>query len=468
MFLILPHSAQISHGKIPWVVATIMLLCVGIYLAQESRKEAIQPVLESYCASIHDDALEEDSLDYLRVDESACVGDLAFIHALPDKPVFSEFVWRWADEYNQDEDEPLSDEEVTEVIHTVLTHYEAVKPDLPPSLDAKLSYDPQVPNPFRSLLSALSHADWWHLIGNLIFFIAFAPAIEFIIGSTWRFILSIIAIELICDVTYSLTMLMGVAPYPTLGLSGVVYGMIGMAAYLAPNIRIRTFVWFLHFARNLYIPAIFLAAWYIGWDTYYLLTSEWDTGVNLVAHVSAGFAGYFIARFMFKNRREETREEVDDEVNYQRALRADRLGTLSSYRSQNAHFRNIMEQDSAKRDYANWVDTIHMNVQVGKDAEAINHMLARYEEYRNAIELYEELYESARTWPVSRTQLCLIRLLIHENIALRRYAKAIQLAQEGYAITSHFVFAEKREGDFVDVIAKKQGVSLRTSSEKGQ
>ena len=50
--------------------------------------------------------------------------------------------------------------------------------------------------------------------------------------------------------------------------------MIGMSAYLMPNVRIRTFVWILHFARNIHVPAVILAIWYIGWDTYYLLTSE--------------------------------------------------------------------------------------------------------------------------------------------------------------------------------------------------
>lgn len=89
-----------------------------------------------------------------------------------------------------------------------------------------------------------------------------------------------------------------------------------MAAYLMPNVRIRTFVWFIYFARNIPIPAWILAVWYIGWDMYDLSTSEWLSGVNFLAHVAGGVSGYFIARYFFKARKAETAEEVADEVAY--------------------------------------------------------------------------------------------------------------------------------------------------------
>ena len=35
-----------------------------------------------------------------------------------------------------------------------------------------------------------------------------------------------------------------------------------------------------------------MALWYIGWDTWELLTSTDTGGINVVAHVSGGFAGF--------------------------------------------------------------------------------------------------------------------------------------------------------------------------------
>lgn len=51
---------------------------------------------------------------------------------------------------------------------------------------------------------------------------------------------------------------------------------------------------------------------------------------------------------------------------------------------------------------------------VGRDAEAINLLLSRYDDYRHAIELYEEIYRDMLQWEYTRAILCLSRLLITE------------------------------------------------------
>lgn len=58
------------------------------------------------------------------------------------------------------------------------------------------------------------------------------------------------------------------------------------------------------FVRTFYVPAIVLSVWYLGWDTYYLLTSENASSINLLAHVVGGYAGYIIARSWFKMQKE--------------------------------------------------------------------------------------------------------------------------------------------------------------------
>ena len=91
----------------------------------------------------------------------------------------------------------------------------------PASLDGRLSYSSDSFNPVTSLLSALAHADWWHVIGNLIFFIAFAPALEILVGNALKFLGILVLIEFVCDATFSLALL-GSPPVSTLGLSGIV------------------------------------------------------------------------------------------------------------------------------------------------------------------------------------------------------------------------------------------------------
>lgn len=45
-----------------------------------------------------------------------------------------------------------------------------------------LMYYPDSWNPVKMLVSSVSHAGWGHIIGNLIFFLAFSPAVEAIVG----------------------------------------------------------------------------------------------------------------------------------------------------------------------------------------------------------------------------------------------------------------------------------------------
>jgi membrane associated rhomboid family serine protease len=84
---------------------------------------------------------------------------------------------------------------------------------------------------------------------------------------------------------------------PTLGLSGVVMGMIAFVATVLPTLGIRCFFWFLLFVRRFSIPSLFLAAWYVGWDIYELNSRDADQTVNYVAHVSGAATGALVGLF---------------------------------------------------------------------------------------------------------------------------------------------------------------------------
>ncbi len=69
---------------------------------------------------------------------------------------------------------------------------------------------------------------------------AFAPALEILIGSKIRYVRIMLFIAFVVGVCFSIAVMIGaMKPWPGLGCSGVAMGMIGLSAYLmnkAPNL----------------------------------------------------------------------------------------------------------------------------------------------------------------------------------------------------------------------------------------
>jgi len=83
----------------------------------------------------------------------------------------------------------------------------------------------------------------------------------------------------------------------TLGLSGVVMGMMGLFAYL--------------------LPGWILAVWYIGGDMFQLFSSDDHGAINVLAHVAGGISGFFYGFFFLKGSRllaESLQEDLDKSV----------------------------------------------------------------------------------------------------------------------------------------------------------
>lgn len=162
-----------------------------------------------------------------------------------------------------------------------------------------LWYPPHGWHPLAMLTATIAHGSWAHVIGNLFFFFAFAAAVEAVIG-TLAFIGTYVILAVGTHAVYSLAMLNVPDALPTLGLSGVVMGMMGLLTYLAPKARIKCFYWLLLRFGNIAIPAWMLFAWYAGWDIYHLVNSDSMGGVNLVAHVSGAAIGYGTGMLLFR------------------------------------------------------------------------------------------------------------------------------------------------------------------------
>jgi membrane associated rhomboid family serine protease len=192
----------------------------------------------------------------------------------------------------------------------LLSAYRSFQSSAPSNLTARLWYTPGSGSPVRMVTAALAHGSWSHLIGNLLFFFAFAATIEILLGPI-LFLAVFVALAFGTHSVYSLAMIGKAQTLPTVGLSGVVSGMIALFVYFIPQARISCLLWLVVFYRRFAIPAWLLAAWFIGWDIYYQVSGGMP-GVNLIAHLAGAALGFLLGFTLFRKKRHWAQELVED------------------------------------------------------------------------------------------------------------------------------------------------------------
>ena len=155
-----------------------------------------------------------------------------------------------------------------------------------------LAFHPDQLDPLKMFTSALMHADIWHLLGNLFFFYCFARTIEARITMA-GFVLAFAVFVLATNLAYAAT---AQEPIPTLGLSGVVWGYMGMFLFRYPKDRIECWVLFLN---KIEVPASLFILAFLALDIAAFRHTEVAT-VNYVAHFS-GFAAGALFKLAFWN-----------------------------------------------------------------------------------------------------------------------------------------------------------------------
>jgi membrane associated rhomboid family serine protease len=301
-----------------------------------------------------------------------------------------------------------------------------------------LLYYPATWNPLKMITSSLAHADWLHLIGNMFFYMAFAPALEVLLGSRIRYLWIMLLISFAVGISYSVSTLISSAePLPSLGFSGVVMGMIGLSAYLMPTARIRVFFWYFFMWKILYVRAWVLAVIYIGLDTWTMFAVADYGSVNVVAHVAGGFAGYLYGYLWLSDRREEVQEELAHEIKSMRIEQQE-----GKTRSEAHRYKQTMEQrESGKQETRNhdkFLGRIYQMVKTHRDSEAVLSLLEKYDLTTPTDEL-EQLFERMSQWGRSRAVLCVGRLIIQQLDAQKREGKVIVFIEKCQKISPQFV-----------------------------
>jgi hypothetical protein len=95
-----------------------------------------------------------------------------------------------------------------------------------------------------------------------------------------------------------------------LGLSGVVTGMMILAAYFAPRIKIKYFYFFFVYIGVLSIPVWAVSLWYVGWDLLdYVYNRAWSS-TNYAAHLLGAVMGLLLGVTVFRHKRHWAEEHL--------------------------------------------------------------------------------------------------------------------------------------------------------------
>lgn len=268
----------------------VCLVCFGVHLMQENERHQFNMAMIKFCAT------ERNHLDTIIFERLGAGQDIEscmqLMYSLTEDPEKSE-AEMIADTirpmkpltgYNLEDSRTY----VSIFLEKEIQRYRRLVPGDP---DEGFAYYTGSWNPVTMITSSFTHGSWGHIIFNLVFFFAFAATVEVLMGSAW-YAGFIVLSSLFIGVSGSMIAAATDQHYSTVGLSGVVTGMMGLYAYLLPRGKIKCFYFFIVIFGTIAIPGWILAVWYIGSDVITLLMDE-DTGmINVTAHVMGGLFGY--------------------------------------------------------------------------------------------------------------------------------------------------------------------------------
>jgi len=295
----LPLRMDFAVFKLPLLTFLVTLICIGIYFAQRNSDQSVARKIESFC-EIH----QTEALDAVRWlsgtnEDVPCEYTLQFL--------LRDNAWRQKlDQLAQsrkltapDAMAGRSDEAVSNLVQL---REDFMRDYAPQTLTEKLIYRPKSWNPLTMVSAALAHGGFVHLFGNLLFFFIFGSVVEAILGYR-RYAALLLLLALGTHTLYSLAML-SKSPIPTLGLSGVVYGVMGAFLFFMPSARVKLLVWFITRIFVTTVPAWLFIGFYVGSDTWTLFREGQAGSVNLIAHVSGAVIGFALAASVFRKRKE--------------------------------------------------------------------------------------------------------------------------------------------------------------------
>ncbi len=307
--MFLPIKADFALPRFPILTILVCLICGSVFFKQISDWNEFEVAINKYCEL---DRSRIEDMVFSRIAEleeyGHCAEMMYTIASAQDGDAIVEEIVMEARPlvgFNRDDGR----EYIRQMLNQELREYRSI---VPPDPDEGLAYYTESWNPWYMLTSAFAHGDWGHIIFNLVFFVAFAGTVEALIGPL-AFVGAIVSISLFTGVFSSVSAYASGNHYWTLGLSGVVMGMMGLYTYLLPRGKIRCWYFFIILFGSVAVPAWVLTLWYVGGDIFALFAYDDHGVVNVMAHVTGGMAG-FLFGIVFSRKAKERAKELQADL----------------------------------------------------------------------------------------------------------------------------------------------------------
>ena len=296
--LFVPIKPNFPLPRVPWLTILISIACLAIFAKQQVDRETYAEAIYTHCEQERSH-IKKMVFDRIAPDsDNPCVTIVHGIAVSPDEKIAIEELManlRPVTGFDVEETRQY----VGDMLRDEVYQYHLIVPEDP---DAWVAYETSSWNPIQMFMSAFGHADWAHVIFNVVFFAAFAGAIEIMVRPL-MFMVMFASISVFTGIFSSMSAMASGQHFTTLGLSGVVMGMIGAFAFLLPRGQMLCGYWFLVFIGKVAVPVWALALYFIGGDIYQLITSDDHGMVNVLAHVTGGIGGFlFGLAFLQKTR----------------------------------------------------------------------------------------------------------------------------------------------------------------------
>lgn len=288
LMLFLPYKMDSQKRGFPLITPIICMICFLVYAQQYQRDNRHYEAAEYFCAQ----QVNIDTQTILdRIGHSS--------YSTPCYPIFKSI--RNAEDSSTaisemvDSIQPLTyfDDEndnrnyMTNELEKSFRRYKLF---VPRELTKDLSYNPSELDLLRMTTANFSHADVFHLFGNLLFFFVFGASVELIVGY-FAYAAFIGVATIATSLGYSYAMMGVENAMPTIGLSGVVMVTLAALGVMMPKVKIRCFFWFIWIFRVFRVPVSLLALWYVAWDIIDMNRIGDVSYINYAAHISGAATG---------------------------------------------------------------------------------------------------------------------------------------------------------------------------------
>ncbi len=305
--LFFPYRADLTLHRWPLLTILLSVTCLAVFYSQTVNHRQIEQATRAFCSEKQTRAFRLALIAiYGEVTMLSCARVMLGLHTAKASSQFLDDALAGSKVLAG-----LTREQSDAYLHSVVTeHYTLFAGRVPPNLTHQLWYEPRTWNVLTMLSASIAHGSWLHVIGNLVFFFAFAATLEMLLGGA-AYIAVLLALALLSHAVYSVATLTVPQPLPTVGLSGVVYGVMALFVFFLPRTRIRCFLWFVIIFKRVAVPAWTLVLAFVGFDVVQLFTGEANSEVNFAAHVGGAGFGYLLGVTLFRRRRRTVRRMAD-------------------------------------------------------------------------------------------------------------------------------------------------------------